>query len=103
MPSVPGFVRGINNNRLLATFVVNDIQYTFQGHCSTPVLPFESNDATLEYSSEHELTTSREFEGEIGPVNISLMVSNGPRINGHLNMPMEPSTRVTGSAVWTMS
>ncbi|KAK4078358.1 uncharacterized protein Triagg1_3374 [Trichoderma aggressivum f. europaeum] len=92
-----------SGTQFAATFTINDIEYHFSGTFTPSVQAFASNQATLTYGSEGDLTTDRDFNGLIGPDDVALMVANGPTITGPLNMPIWPGSDVTGTGTWTQN
>lgn len=103
MPSAQGFVKGFAGNKFIATFVIDDIQYHFSGSLNPAVQDFQSNEATLEYSSQGQLVSTRDFDGKVGTQDLTLNAANGPKISGPLNMPISPASRVSGSGTWSQN
>ncbi|RYP76679.1 hypothetical protein DL771_001601 [Monosporascus sp. 5C6A] len=104
MPTANGFIKSVaGGNKFTATFVIDDIQYHFSGNFNPAVQEFTSNEATLTYDSVGQMTTQRDFEGKIGTETITLTVKNGPTINGPLNLPINPASRVSGSGTWAQN
>lgn len=104
MPSAYGFIKGVaGGNKFTSTFVIDDIMYQFSGNLSPAVQEFQSDEATLEYSSLDALTTVEDFNGKVGTHSINFSINNGTRINGPLNLPMQPASRVAGSGTWVQT
>ncbi|KAG8361638.1 hypothetical protein FVEN_g1069 [Fusarium venenatum] len=104
MPSAQGFIKSVaGGNKFASVFIIDDIQYHFQGQFNPAVQDFQSNDATLEYDSPDQLTTYRDLEGKVGTQDVSINLSNGARIRGNLDMPLSPASRVSGSGIWTQN
>ncbi|KAL2213186.1 hypothetical protein CC79DRAFT_1327054 [Sarocladium strictum] len=104
MPSASGFIKGIaGGSKFTATFLIDDIQYHFSGHLSPAVQQFQSNEATLEYTSLGQLVSTRDFEGKVGTQDVIFNAANGPKISGPLNMPISPASRVSGTGVWSQN
>ncbi|KAH7303929.1 hypothetical protein B0I35DRAFT_154979 [Stachybotrys elegans] len=103
MPTASGFVKSVaGGSKFNATFLINDIQYHFTGSFNPAVQEFTSNGATLNYENLNQLTATRDFEGRIGAENISFIVTNGPKLQGPLNMPISQASYVSGRGVWVM-
>lgn len=104
MPSAPGFIKGIaGGNKFTATFIIDDIQYHFSGSFDPAVQEFQSNEATLEYSSASQLTTKRDFDGKVGTQDVTITIANGSTIKGPLNLPFNPAFRISGSGTWAQN
>ncbi|KAL6914726.1 hypothetical protein FSST1_012486 [Fusarium sambucinum] len=102
MPSAQGFIKSVAaGNKFMSVFIIDDIQYHFSGQLQPAVQSFQSNDATLEYNSIDELTTSRDFQGKVGPMDISINLSNGATIKGNLDMPLNQAALASGTGTWT--
>ncbi|CAI6100973.1 unnamed protein product [Clonostachys chloroleuca] len=99
-----GFIKGIaGGNKFTATFVIDDIQYHFSGSFDPAVQEFQSNEATLEYSSASQLTTKRDFDGKVGTQDVTITIANGSTIKGPLNLPFNPAFRISGSRTWAQN
>ncbi|PWI64477.1 hypothetical protein PCL_09632 [Purpureocillium lilacinum] len=95
MPTASGFIKSVpGGNKFTACFVIDGIQYHFSGNFNPSVQGFISNEATLDYSTEGQLTTQRDFDGKIGTHDVRFVIANGPTISGRLNMPINPDSRV---------
>lgn len=104
MPSAQGFVKSVaGGNKFTSVFIIDDIQYHFSGFICPAVLPFQSNEAMLEYNSIGQLTNQRDFDGKVGISNVVLTASNGARISGRLEMPISPASRVSGTGMWAQN
>ncbi|KAM3480916.1 hypothetical protein MY8738_004767 [Beauveria namnaoensis] len=104
MSTASGFIKGVaGGNKFTSTFVIDDIQYHFSGSFNPSVQEFTSNEATLKYENLGQLTAQRAFDGKIGTETISLTVKNGPTIEGPLNLPIHPASRVAGNGHWTQN
>lgn len=104
MPSARGFAKSVaGGDKFTSTFVIDDIQYHFSGTLDPAVQGFHSNEATLEYSSEGQLTTSRDFDGKVGTMDFRFEVANGAKISGPLMMPISPASRVSGRGTWAQN
>lgn len=75
--------------------------YNASGTFKSSVPEFESYTATVKYNDVGDLTSTRSFAGRVGQDDLVLTFDNGPVISGRLNMPIDPATTVSGSAVWT--
>jgi hypothetical protein len=101
MPTANGTLTRVSANRIIAVFIVDDIQQTFNAAISPALQPFTSNQATLTYNSEGDLTSTRHFSGVIGTTTFKLTLDNGPIIEGALNIPgVSPASTVDGSGAW---
>ncbi|THH21464.1 hypothetical protein EW146_g107 [Bondarzewia mesenterica] len=104
MHTASGFIRSASSGtKFTASFTIDDLLYTFAGSLSPSVQSFESNNATLEYNSVGQLTTTRTFEGKIGTKAINISLGNGPKIEGPLDMPISPASTIDGSGTWTQN
>jgi hypothetical protein len=95
-----GFVRSTSSTKFTATFLIDDIQYTFTGSIANSVQTFASTNATLEYTSTEQLTALRQFSGKVGIQELMFIATNGPKIFGPLDMPIAPASNVSGSGTW---
>ncbi|KIM48519.1 hypothetical protein M413DRAFT_59783 [Hebeloma cylindrosporum] len=97
-----GFVRRIGTSgggaKFLATFTVNDTHFTLGGIFVSGVPHFSCRNAKLKYDSLAQLTSTRLVEGSIGPNNLALRFLNGPTIEGILESPYDPPSRVRCSS-----
>ncbi|KAF8163838.1 hypothetical protein B0H34DRAFT_697225 [Crassisporium funariophilum] len=75
--------------------------YNFSGNFASSVPAFTSNTATLTYTSLNQLTSTRSFDGRVGPNNVRLTLANGSVIDAVLDMPISPGSSVSGMGVWT--
>ncbi|KAL1839709.1 hypothetical protein VTK73DRAFT_3936 [Phialemonium thermophilum] len=104
MSTAQGFIRGVaGGHRFIASFVIDDIQYAFSGMLNPAVAEFTSREATLTYDSVEQLTSQRNFEGQVGSETVTLTIDNGPRISGPLEPPIYPASAVSGSGMWTQN
>jgi hypothetical protein len=103
MPSADGFIKSTAGGRFAATFVIDEIMFNFSGSFASSVPAFTCNTATLEYPNLKAISSTRSFEGRVGPSKVSLNLANGPKINGVLDMPLSPGSTVSGSGVWTQN
>ncbi|EJD41451.1 hypothetical protein AURDEDRAFT_115507 [Auricularia subglabra TFB-10046 SS5] len=101
MPSVTGFIKSVSGTKFVAVFLIDGLNYNFPGNFNPSVQTFESDNATLTYDNTNELTSTREFEGQIGTTSVKITLANGPTIEGTLNMPISPASTVSGTGVWT--
>ena len=93
--SVPGAA-----GRFAGAFSINKILYIVSGSFATSVPEFYCSIAKLSWEDIGDLTSTRSFSGRVGETDIVLAFDDGPTITGRLNMPVEPPTTVSGSAVW---
>jgi hypothetical protein len=77
--------------------------YNASGSFATSVPDFYCTNAKLSYDDIGDLTSTRSFSGRVGGNDITLTFDNGPTITGRLNMPINPPSTVSGSAVWTQN
>lgn len=104
MPTATGFIRSAaSGTKFTASFTIDDILYTYAGSLTPSVQSFESNNATLDYSSVGALTATRAFDGKVGSKTVTLSVANGPKITGDLDMPISPASTVSGNGSWTQN
>ncbi|KAI0862691.1 hypothetical protein F4860DRAFT_471472 [Xylaria cubensis] len=104
MPSAKGFIKEVaGGNKFTSTFVIDDIQYHFSGNFNPAVQPFTCEVATLEYAQLGDLTAQRDFDGKVGTETISINIKNGPTINGKLDLPITPASRVSGDGTWAQN
>jgi hypothetical protein len=64
---------------------------------------FGTTSATLNYDDRDQLTGTRSLEGHIGRVDFETDLSNAPRIQGDLDMPIDQYISVSGNGMWTQS
>ncbi|QGI68324.1 hypothetical protein CEK26_012286 [Fusarium fujikuroi] len=96
MSSAQGFIKSSQPGRFTATFSID------AGTISPPTAPFESNFATLQYSSLESLEGSQQITGIIGSRDeVSLTFDDGTSIKGPLNLPVSPASRVEGTGYWS--
>ncbi|KAF5310924.1 hypothetical protein D9619_007964 [Psilocybe cf. subviscida] len=103
MPSADGFIKSTAGGRFAATFVIDEIMFNFSGSFASSVPAFTCNTATLNYPSLKSISSTRSFEGRVGPSKVTLNLANGPAISGVLDMPLSPGSTVSGSGVWTQN
>ncbi|KAF8165940.1 hypothetical protein B0H34DRAFT_691046 [Crassisporium funariophilum] len=100
MPSARGTVKSSNGVRFTCTFDIDDMMFIFSGSFTTTVPHFSSNNVTVTYDGEHQLSSVRVFDGHIGARNFKLELANGPVIEGVLDIPI-PGMSVMGNGVWS--
>jgi|SRR5258708_1704706 hypothetical protein len=102
-PTAKGFIHSVpgSPNRFAAAFMVNKLHYGFFGNMGSGVPEFACNNAKLTYDDPGDLTTTRFFWGTVGTDDISITLENGPTITGRLNMPVDPSSSLAGTGVWS--
>jgi hypothetical protein len=100
MSTARGFIRSTSSTKFTATFLIDDIQYTYTGTIANSVQTFSSTNATLTYSSTEQLTSLRAFSGKVGTQDVTFTAANGPKISGPLDMPISPASNVSGSGTW---
>jgi hypothetical protein len=103
MPTAVGFVKAISGTKAMASFIIDDIQYTFSCNIDPNVQPFQSYNAVLTYSDMRDLTAARDWNGQVGSSKVKMNISNGPSIEGSLDMPVSPASVVVGTGVWTQN
>ncbi|KIM39453.1 hypothetical protein M413DRAFT_29193 [Hebeloma cylindrosporum] len=96
--SVPGSLGSFGSSFYVKK---SKILYNASGTFETTVPEFECYNATVKYDDIDDLTSTRSFAGRVGMNDIQLTFDNGPVISGRLDMPIDPATTVSGSAVWT--
>jgi hypothetical protein len=100
MSTARGFIRSTSSTKFTATFLIDDIQYTLTGSIANAVQTFASTNATLNYTSTEQLTALRQFNGKVGIQDVTFTFTNGPKISGPLDMPIDPASNVSGSGTW---
>ena len=103
MPTVSGFIKTTSGTKFTAVFVIDGLSYNFPGNFNPSIQSFEAANVTLTYGSTNDLTSTREFSGQVGPSNIKVTLANGTIIEGPLNMPISPASTISGSGVWTQN
>jgi hypothetical protein len=103
--SAKGFINSVPSagGRFSTSFYVNKMLYNASGSFASTVPQFSCSNATLKYNDIGDLTSTRSFSGRVGIDDIELTFDNGPTITGRLNMPINPPSTVSGSAVWTQN
>jgi hypothetical protein len=100
MPTAAGFVKATSGTKAIASFSIDDLQYTFSCNIEPNVQPFQSHSAMLTYSDMGDLTAARDWNGQVGSSKVKMNISNGPSIEGSLDMPVSPASVVVGTGVW---
>ena len=101
MPTASGFIKtAASGSKFTASFVIDDILYSYAGDISPSVQDFNCTNAILTYTSVSQLTTSRPYTGKIGINDVTLTTNNGPTITGPLDMPIAPASTVSGTGTW---
>lgn len=101
MPTDQGALYRQSANRIIAVFVIDDIQRSFSATVSIALPPFTSNSATISYEDVDLLTSTHSYSGRIGPDTFELTLQNGPKITGRLNDPgIVPGVTVDGTGAW---
>lgn len=99
-----GWIKSAHSGtKFVAAFTIHEILYNFTGDLSPSVPDFSANVATLKYDNVGELTTTREFSGQVGITHIILNIVNSPVISGTLDLPISPASTVSGSGTWTQN
>ncbi|KAF5596051.1 uncharacterized protein FSUBG_8961 [Fusarium subglutinans] len=102
MSSAPGFIKSNGSGKFTAEFAIDDGVYILSGTVNPPTQPFQSNSATLEYSSVDNLQGPQQFTGIIGSRNeASFTFSDGTAIKGPLDIPVNPASQVSGMGFWS--
>lgn len=99
MPTAPGTASS-KGNGIIANCVIDDAMYTFLAKIDTPIEPFPSNAAKIEYATVDDLKSARSFTGTIGTSSFSLAFDNGVKISGELKAPVHYTTSVAASGEW---
>ncbi|KAF5227930.1 hypothetical protein FAUST_11448 [Fusarium austroamericanum] len=100
MPTATGTLVRNSATKMILTFIVDDVQFTFVGNMNPAMPPFNANQVTLTYNSVDELSSNASFDGQIGPNNFKLNLSNGVTAKGDLDFPLSPASIVSGSGTW---
>lgn len=104
MPTANGFIKSTSSGtKFTASFVINNLQYSYAGSLSPSLQPFACQTAVLTYTTIGELTTTRSYEGIVGTKKVKIEIANGPTIEGTLDDEIDPSSTIGGNAVWTVS
>ncbi|PPR00854.1 hypothetical protein CVT26_012489 [Gymnopilus dilepis] len=98
--TVDGFIDCKNGTRFTASFTVDGINYNYTGSLGNSVPPFKCFEARLKFDETRQLTSTRLFEGIIGPTDLKITLANKVEISGTLNMPINPGASVSGSGSW---
>jgi hypothetical protein len=100
-----GFINTVPgaSGRFASSFSINKILYNASGSFATSVPEFYCSNAKLSYDDVGDLTSTRSFSGRVGETDIALTFDIGPTITGKLNLPINPPSTVSGSAVWTQN
>ncbi|KAF9457789.1 hypothetical protein BDZ94DRAFT_939035 [Collybia nuda] len=101
MPSASGNIISQNGKKFIATFLIDEIQYSFAGSLDPSVQSFNCSNATLTYGSVGDLTTTRAYEGQVGVTKVTFTVANGAKLEGPLNLQISPASTVAGNGTWT--
>ena len=101
MPTVQGDVKPLGDTGFMATFLINHYLYRFKAEMGKSVEFVTCREATLTYDSISELTSTRSYDGTIGPHDISFNISNGPKITGRLDGYTTPSGDLSSSGSWS--
>ncbi|KAF5694015.1 hypothetical protein FDENT_1319 [Fusarium denticulatum] len=101
MSSAQGSIQSTQPGKFTATFNIDGSLYLFSGNVNPPTQPFESQAATLEYSSVESLEGSQQFTGIIGSRDeASFTFNDGTVIKGPLDIPVNPASHVSGTGIW---
>ncbi|KAI1735118.1 hypothetical protein F4680DRAFT_436017 [Xylaria scruposa] len=87
MSTAKGTVPRLSANRVTFVFIINELQYTFTATVNPSIQPFTTNNFTLTYGADDELTSTCSFSGRIGTNGLQFKWDNGPRVTGTLNVP----------------
>jgi hypothetical protein len=98
-----GSIVSVPENRFSASFHIDGGLINASGRFSSnlPNPEFGSSDALLKFDSLEQLTSNRNFMGQIGVTDFQLTLDNGPVITGSLTVPVNPPIRVTGTVNWS--
>ena len=97
----PGAVVRTSPNRINCTFAINEYTHTFEATLNPALPPFTSRSAWLYYDSIDDLTSTHNYSGFIGQAKYSLVLNNGPIMEGELNFPnLTERNQVQGSGSW---
>ncbi|KAH9480013.1 hypothetical protein JR316_0006610 [Psilocybe cubensis] len=77
-------------------------QATFIGSFVPSVQTFICDTATLTYTNEDDLISSRDFSGPLGSNDFTLTFTNNVIISGTLNQPIFPPNNIAGDGFWTI-
>jgi hypothetical protein len=101
--TVKGNVSSPNGSRFAATFIIDEIMYTFSGNFSPNTSPFNVAGATLRYTDQNELSGSHHCFGQVGTSKVTIAYDNGLVIEGPLpdNAQFDPASTIEGHGVWT--
>ncbi|KAF9535159.1 hypothetical protein CPB83DRAFT_233828 [Crepidotus variabilis] len=103
MPTSDGYIKTTSSgSKFMAVFTINDTNYTFSGPLGGSSQPWNCNNASVTYKSrQKDLTSSRTFEGHVGPRKVRFQLENDVTITGTLDMPIHPPNSVSGTGSWT--
>ena len=99
--TAPGRIECADGKNLVATFVIDKVDYPFTATVAPSLQPFSSNNATLTYNAVSDLTAARSYQGRVGTDDFTLTLDNGPVMAGKLNAPgINPASLVSGKGTW---
>ncbi|KAF9535158.1 hypothetical protein CPB83DRAFT_889072 [Crepidotus variabilis] len=103
MPTSDGYIKTTSSgSRFMAVFTINDTAYTFSGPLGGSSQPWICTNASVTYNDvRKDLTSSRPFEGHVGPKKVKFQLDNEVTITGTLDMPIHPPNSVSGTGSWT--
>lgn len=103
MASADGIIKSTTEGRLTASFVIDDITFTFSGSIETDALAFNCNRTRMEYRSLNVLssTSTMVLEGSVAPTHVRLTMERGPRISAVLDAPISTRIFVAGPVEWS--
>jgi hypothetical protein len=103
MPTAKGSIKrdDVDATKFTSTFLVDGIEFHFNGAFDFPVPEFDYNSATLTYEDGAGFGGPGEFIGMFGPENIELNLQNGERITGNEEIPTVLGDQILGRGIWT--
>jgi hypothetical protein len=100
MVTVDGTITHAAADRLLATFFVDGILYSFNASVNPDTMPFPTNSAQLTYDDVEDLTHAHAVHGRIGTGDFSLNFDNGPKIEGTFSPGVDRAVAINGNGAW---
>ncbi|KAF9535055.1 hypothetical protein CPB83DRAFT_879284 [Crepidotus variabilis] len=105
MPTADGYIKTTSTgSKFIAVFAIDGVSYTFTGPLGGSSQPWTCNNASATCRNlRKDLTSSRTFEGHVGPEKVRFQLENGIKITGTLDMPIHPPNSVSGTGSWTFN
>jgi hypothetical protein len=104
MPTVQGMFLRVQDEQVTGTFDIDGVAYTLLATTTDAAVPeFAPASATLTYENRDSLRSGGEsipYSGHVGKTTFALAFSNGVKIEGNFDPPIDSAVTIMGQGEW---